>query len=76
MSFRGVALEYLSYSVYRAQGVHLKWVLYFGIGEKELRRRYQETFGNDRFLKAPELFFSLSMVVSVISGLVLVFTSR
>lgn len=76
MSFGGAALEYLSYSVYRAQGVHLKWVLYFGIGEKELRRRYEETFGKDKFFKAPEWCRSLGMVVFIISGLVLVFTSR
>lgn len=76
MSFRGVALEYLSYSVYRAQGIRLKWVLYFGIGESELRRRYEETFGKDKFLKAPELCGFLSMVVLAISGLVLVFMSR
>lgn len=74
MSFRGKALEYLAYSVYRAQGIHSKWVLYFG--EKEVRRRYEETFGKDKFLRAPELCGGISMAVFAVSGLVLVFTSR
>ena len=76
MLFRGVALEYLAYSVNHAQGIHLKWVLFFGIGERELRRRYEETFGKDKFLRAPNLLGCLSMVVFAVSGLVMVFTSR
>jgi len=69
-------MGYLAYSVHHAQGVHLKWVLFFGIGEEELRQRYEETFGKDRFLRAPALFAVLSLVVFVSSGLRLVFTSR
>jgi hypothetical protein len=76
MALRGVTLEYLAYSIYRAQGIHLKWVLYFGIGEDELRRRYEETFGKDKFLLAPALCAGLSLFIFAVSGLVLVFTSR
>ena len=76
MSFRGIALEYLAYSVYHAQGIHLKWVLFFGIGERELRRRYEESFGKDEFLRAPNVCGFLSMVLFAVSGLVMVFTSR
>ena len=75
MSLLGSALEYLAYSVHHAQGVHLKWVL-FGIGEDELRRRYEEVFGKDRFFKAPTLCAGLSILVFASSGLTLVFTSR
>jgi hypothetical protein len=76
MSFRGKALEYLAYSVYKAQRVHLKWVLFFGIGENELRQKYRETFGKDKFLRAPALCALFSLLVMAISGLTLVFTSR
>jgi hypothetical protein len=63
MSFRGIALEYLAYSVYQAQGVHLKWTLFFGIGESELRRRYEETFAKDKYLRAPACCFGLALAV-------------
>jgi hypothetical protein len=76
MGLRGIALEYLAYSVYLAQGVRLKWVLFFGIGESELRRRYQETFGKDKFFRAPALCYGLSLLIFAISGLALVFTWR
>jgi hypothetical protein len=69
-------MEYLAYSVHHAQGIHLKWVLFFGIGGDELRRRYEDSFGRDRFLRAPELFLVLSLIVFASSGLTLVFTSR
>jgi hypothetical protein len=62
MSLRGSAMEYLAYSVHHAQGIHLKWVLFFGIGGAELRRRYEDSFGRDRFLRAPELFAVLSLI--------------
>jgi len=75
ISFRGTALEYLSYSVYQAQGVHLKRVLFFGIGESELRRRYEETFGKDKYLRAPGLCACLALLVFAASCLTLVFSS-
>jgi len=74
MSLRGTALEYLAYSVYRAQGIHFKWVLLGG--ESKVRRRYEETFGKDKFLRAPELLGGLSLLVFLVSGFALVFTSR
>jgi hypothetical protein len=76
MSFRGTVLEYLAYSVYRAQGIHMKWILFFPHRERELRKRYEQTFGRDKFLKAPELFGALAIAVFAISGLTLVFMSR
>jgi hypothetical protein len=75
MSLSNTALEYLAYSVYHAQGVHLKWVLFFGIGKDELRRRYKETFGEDKYLRAPSVCAGLSILVFAASGLALVFTS-
>lgn len=74
MSFRATALEYLAYSVYRTQGIHFRWILFFG--ENGVRRRYEETFGKDRFLRAPALYAGLSFLVFALSGLALVFTSR
>ena len=76
MSLSSTALEYLAYSVYRAQGIHFKWVLFFGIGENKLRRKYEETFGKDKFLRAPTLIGGLSVLVFSVSGFALVFTSR
>jgi hypothetical protein len=76
MSFRSTILEYLAYSVYRAQGIHMKWVLFFPHRERELRRRYEQAFGRDKYLKAPELFGALAIAVFAISGFALVFTSR
>jgi hypothetical protein len=76
MSLSGTALEYLAYSVHHAQGVNLKWVLFFGIGKNELRRRYEEAFGKDKYLRAPALCSGLSLLVFAVSGLTLVFTSR
>jgi hypothetical protein len=76
MGLRGVALKYLAYSVYLAQGVRLRWVLFFGVGEGELRRRYEETFGKDKFFRAPAFCQGLSLLIFAVSGLALVFTSR
>jgi len=75
MSFRGTALLYLSYSVHHAQGVNLKWVLFFGIGEGELRWRYRETFGKDKYLRAPDFCAGFALLVLATSVLTLVFTS-
>lgn len=76
VALRGTVVEYLAYSVYRAQGVHLKWVLFFGIGADELHHRYEETFGKDKFLRAPALCGGLSVLVFAITGFALVFGSR
>jgi hypothetical protein len=76
MSLRGSALRYLAYSVYHAQGVHFRWVLFFGIGAGELRRRYEDTFGKDRFFRAPDLFGVFAFLVFASSGLAVVLTSR
>ena len=76
MSFRGIALEYLAYSVYQAQGVHLKWVLFSAFGEGELLRRYEETFAKDKYFRVPAFCFGLSLSALASSGLALVFTSR
>jgi hypothetical protein len=76
MSLRSIALEYLAYCVHFAQGVRLKWVVFFGIGEDELRKRYEESFGKDKFFRAPTLCAGLSFLVFACSGLTLVFTSQ
>ncbi len=76
MSWSGSALTYLAYSVHHAQGVHFRWVLFLGIGEGELRRRYEETFGKDRFFRAPELLGVIALLVFASSALTVVFTSR
>jgi hypothetical protein len=72
MTLSGIAQEYLVYSVYHAEGVHLKWAL-FGFRGNELRRRYVETFGKDKFLRAPALCGGLSILALAVSGLAMVF---
>lgn len=69
-------MEYLAYSVYSAQGIRCKWILFLGIGVNKVRRRYEEAFGKDKFLRAPEFLVGLSLLVFLASGFALVFTTR
>jgi hypothetical protein len=42
--------------------------LFFPHRERELRRRYEQAFGRDKYLKAPELFGALAIAVFAISA--------
>ena len=74
MGFSNVFLDYLLYSVYQADGVRLKWTVF--VRQRELRRRYEDNFGKDRFLIAPELFGGFAVLVLAISGFALVFAQH
>jgi hypothetical protein len=74
MGFRTTVLDYLAYSVHAAEGVHVGYGL-FG-NERGVRRKYEVTFGRDLYYRAPEVCGALSVLLLVISGFALVFSSR
>jgi hypothetical protein len=74
MDFRSTLLDYLAFSISAHEHVAVPEGL-FG-NEKELRRRYETTFGKDLPYYAPDLAGVISILLFLFSGLALMLSWR
>ena len=74
MCLRSSALDYAAYSVYEAQHISVPEKI-FG-NERELYKKYEESFGRDWFRRMPETCAVLSLIVFFLSGLALILSQR
>jgi len=74
MGGRNIALDYLAYRVYAQANLKVSRGV-FTTGKRVLLE-YQKVFGPDKYSKAPEFIGFLAVLIGVISGFALVFSSK
>jgi hypothetical protein len=74
MEFRVTTLDYMAFRIQAAGYPPVRKGI-FG-NERELSSRYAEAFGDDLIARTPQLFGATSVIIMIVTGFGLVFSSR